>query len=178
MHTTNILFGVCYTMNSASSADDYIVLEFDMSKLEHNEKVIMVSNLTDDLKSLGISTEYTGRQSSNMYSAKLYKTTPIWPNVEVKNGHIVEKLTPVAVTDIQIGGNHYHSFAVQPFEFIYKNKIPYAEGSVIKSICRWVNKGNIEDLQKARHYIDLIIEQETQASEDTTVPNPLPSAGD
>ena len=178
MYTTNTLFDVCHTINSTSSADDSIVLEFDMSRLEHNEKVIMVSKLTDDLKSLGISTEYTGRQSTNMYSAKLYKTTPIWPSVRVEKGHIVENLEPAAASDIQIGGNHYRSFAVQPFEFIYRNKIPFAEGSVIKSICRWVNEGNIEDLQKARHYIDLIIEQETQGSEDTTGPSHLPSAGD
>lgn len=178
MYTAYFLLGVYRAIKFTSDNSDFAPFEFDMSGIDHREKAHMIADLTDDLSSLGISVEYTNKHSTDLYSARFYKSTPIWPNVEVKNGHIVENLEPAAASDIQIGGNHYRSFAVQPFEFIYRNKIPFAEGSVIKSICRWVNEGNIEDLQKARHYIDLIIEQETQGSEDTTGPSHLPSAGD
>jgi hypothetical protein len=62
--------------------------------------------------------------------------------------------------DVQVGGGHYKSYAIQPVEFIHKNKIPYIEGCAIKYLCRWREKGGVEDLKKARHYIDLLIEME------------------
>ncbi len=62
--------------------------------------------------------------------------------------------------DVQIGGGHYKSYAIQPVEFIHKNKIPYIEGCAIKYLCRWREKGGIEDLKKARHYIELLIDLE------------------
>jgi hypothetical protein len=65
--------------------------------------------------------------------------------------------------DVQIGGQHYKSYAIQPVEFIHKNKIPYIEGCCIKYLCRWREKGGIEDLKKARHYIELLIDLEEHA---------------
>ena len=66
----------------------------------------------------------------------------------------------MSARDEQIGGGHYKGMAIQPFEFITKNGIGYAEGCVIKYVCRWRNKNGVEDLKKARHYLDLLIEQE------------------
>lgn len=60
----------------------------------------------------------------------------------------------------QEGGNHYKDLAIQPVEFIHANKIPYMEGNVIKYVTRWRSKNGINDLRKARHYIDLLIELE------------------
>lgn len=62
----------------------------------------------------------------------------------------------------QIGGNHYKDMVVQPLEFIVKNEIPFLEGNVIKYVVRWTRKNGIEDLKKARHYLDLLIEMEEQ----------------
>jgi hypothetical protein len=67
--------------------------------------------------------------------------------------------------DVQIGGWHYKSYAIQPVEFIHKNKIPYIEGCAIKYLCRWREKGGIEDLRKVKHYIDLLIEMEASYGE-------------
>lgn len=61
----------------------------------------------------------------------------------------------------QVAGTHYKSMAIQPFEYIHKNGIGFAEGSVIKYVSRWRSKGGIDDLRKARHFIDLLIESET-----------------
>ena len=58
----------------------------------------------------------------------------------------------------QEGGNHYKGMAIQPVEYIYKNGIGYLEGNVIKYISRWKSKNGVEDLEKAKHYIDLLIE--------------------
>ena len=60
----------------------------------------------------------------------------------------------------QIGGNHYSRFKVQPSKFINDNKLPFAEGNAIKYICRHTSKGEIKDLEKAKHYIDMIIERD------------------
>ena len=60
--------------------------------------------------------------------------------------------------DTQIGGEHYKNYAVQPVEFITKNKLGFLEGCVIKRICRYEDKNGLEDLKKAKHEIDLLIE--------------------
>ena len=62
--------------------------------------------------------------------------------------------------NVQVGGEHYKKFAIQPVEYIHANGIGYFEGNVIKYVTRWRNKGGIADLLKARHYIDLLIELE------------------
>ena len=63
----------------------------------------------------------------------------------------------------QIGGDHYKNMAIQPVEFIHKNGIGFIEGCVIKYVCRWREKGGVDDLRKARHFIDLLIEMEAKA---------------
>lgn len=60
----------------------------------------------------------------------------------------------------QEGGAHYKNMAIQPVEYIYANGIGYMEGSVIKYVSRWKAKNGVEDLKKARHFIDLLIELE------------------
>ena len=60
----------------------------------------------------------------------------------------------------QVGGGHYKSLVIQPVEYIHKNGIGYFEGNVIKYVTRWRDKGGIADLEKAKHYIDLLIELE------------------
>lgn len=66
----------------------------------------------------------------------------------------------MSARDDQIGGGHYKDMAIQPFEFITRNGLTYGEGCVIKYVCRWKKKNGLEDLKKARHYLDLIIETE------------------
>ena len=60
----------------------------------------------------------------------------------------------------QIGGDHYSRFKVQPSKFINDNKLLFAEGNAIKYICRHTHKGGKQDLLKAKHYIDMIIERD------------------
>ena len=63
----------------------------------------------------------------------------------------------------QEGGDHYKALKIQPIEYIHANGIPFAEGCVIKYVSRWRNKGGIKDLEKAKHFIELLIELETKA---------------
>ena len=62
--------------------------------------------------------------------------------------------------DKQVGGDHYQNMKIQPAEFINKNQMKFAEGNAIKYICRHINKGGEQDLEKAKHYIDMIIERD------------------
>jgi hypothetical protein len=62
----------------------------------------------------------------------------------------------------QEGGDHYKKLKIQPIEYIHANGIPFAEGCAIKYLTRWRDKGGVEDLKKARHFIDLLIELETR----------------
>lgn len=66
--------------------------------------------------------------------------------------------------EVQIGGEHYKIYKIQPTEFIHTNSIPFIEGNIIKYVLRHKNKNGIEDLKKARHYIDLLIKYEYETS--------------
>ena len=60
----------------------------------------------------------------------------------------------------QIGGTHYKRMKIQPSKFVIENKLLFAEGNVIKYICRHPYKGGKEDLEKAIHFIEMIIERD------------------
>ena len=60
----------------------------------------------------------------------------------------------------QIGGSHYKNMKIQPSKFINDNNLLFAEGNAIKYICRHAHKGGKEDLKKAIHYIEMIIERD------------------
>jgi hypothetical protein len=55
---------------------------------------------------------------------------------------------------------HYANNEIEPIDYIIANKLTYCEGNVVKYITRWRGKGGIEDLKKAKQYIDFIIEKE------------------
>lgn len=62
--------------------------------------------------------------------------------------------------DTQVGGDHYTSMVLQPVDYIHANRMPFIEGCVIKYISRWRSKNGVADLEKARHFIDILIEKE------------------
>ena len=71
----------------------------------------------------------------------------------------------MAANDVQHGGDHYKTKAIQPWDFIISNNIGFLEVNAIKYLCRWRDKGGIQDLEKARHYIDKLIEVERAKAE-------------
>ena len=60
----------------------------------------------------------------------------------------------------QVAGSHYINFKILPSKFINDNKILFAEGNAIKYICRHSYKGKKEDIMKAIHYLEMIIERD------------------
>lgn len=66
--------------------------------------------------------------------------------------------------ETQIGGDHYKAKSIQPWDFIAANQLGYFEGNIVKYVSRWRDKGGINDLKKARHYLDKLIELEDNQS--------------
>ena len=64
--------------------------------------------------------------------------------------------------DIQIGGSHYKDLKIQPIDYILGNQLGYCEANVVKYVSRWQSKGGIDDLRKAKHYIDFLIAHEVK----------------
>ena len=67
----------------------------------------------------------------------------------------------------QVGGKHYRKMKIQPAEFINENKLLFAEGNAIKYICRHSSKGKAQDIKKAIHYLQMILERDYDA--DTSI---------
>ena len=63
----------------------------------------------------------------------------------------------MSVNDTQIGGSHYQK-KIQTWDYIAVNGLGYLEGNVIKYVSRYKEKNGVEDLKKARHYLDKLIE--------------------
>ena len=68
----------------------------------------------------------------------------------------------MSANDTQVAGNHYKGKAIQPWDYIMANNLGYLEGNIVKYVSRWRDKGGIEDLRKARHYLDKLIEVEME----------------
>jgi len=58
----------------------------------------------------------------------------------------------------QVGGSHYKDLAIQPIEYIHANHLSYLEGNAVKYITRHQSKGGAQDIQKAIHYLEMILE--------------------
>lgn len=64
----------------------------------------------------------------------------------------------MSANDIQIAGSHYKAKAIQPWDYIASNELGYFEGNIVKYVSRWREKGGVDDLRKARHYLEKLIE--------------------
>ncbi len=78
----------------------------------------------------------------------------IYPDHPNANVEYIESL------NYQEGGTHYKKYAIQPIEYIHANKLDFFQGSVVKYITRFRDKNGLEDLKKAKHFIDLLINLE------------------
>ena len=65
-----------------------------------------------------------------------------------------------SVWDKQHGGSHYQKFKIQPSKFVVENELLFPEGCAIKYICRRRLKGKKEDILKAIHFLEMILERD------------------
>ena len=96
--------------------------------------------------------------ASYVYALRKAEAKPKWQakTVIVKDAAVSE---PVAATplDVQVGGDHYKGMKIQPIEFILANGLGFLEGCIVKRVSRWKMKGGVEDLEKIKHEVDLLI---------------------
>lgn len=71
-----------------------------------------------------------------------------------------EVMNNIPVNPVTTDPRHYNKLRIEPWDFIQQNKLDFFEGNVVKYICRWKNKGGVDDLRKAITYIEKIIEGE------------------
>lgn len=93
-----------------------------------------------------------------------------WPLFIEGDNQVVAKLRSLDDTgfmlevpkalDTQEGGDHYKNLPIQPVEYIHANKIPYLDGNVIKYVTRHRNKNGAQDIKKAIHYLQMILDLE------------------
>lgn len=136
-----------------------------MNKAEKIKKMLRAgATVKDIVKKLKVSNSYVYLvKGQKVFELKPYpnKVADAYFDPEMTNEHppapLPETLDPLKV---QVGGNHYKDMPIQPVEFIHANGIPYIEGAVIKYVCRWRNKNGLDDLQKALHFIELLMQLE------------------
>lgn len=64
--------------------------------------------------------------------------------------------------DVQVAGTHYKDKAIQPWDYIVANDLGYLEGNIVKYVSRWKDKGGVDDLRKAQHYLTKLIETQVK----------------
>ena len=94
--------------------------------------------------------------AKGIYSSNFGKPMPL--------GTTSDRNTPFpkapSALGVQEGGEHYRSGSIQPIEFIHANNLGFMEGNVVKYVTRHLDKNGAEDLKKAKHYIELLLELE------------------
>ena len=71
--------------------------------------------------------------------------------------------------------SHYQELKIQPVTYAMMNNLGFAEGNVVKYISRYKKKGGLQDLRKARHYIELLIQTYEEPNRPTTYTDDAPT---
>jgi hypothetical protein len=87
------------------------------------------------------------------------------PNIPSTQKVIHRQIQMTTANQTQIGGNHYKAKSIQPWDYIAANQLGYFEGNIIKYVSRWKDKGGVNDLRKARHYLDKLIEMQVNLND-------------
>jgi hypothetical protein len=69
---------------------------------------------------------------------------------------------PRLANEEQVGGEHYKNKAIQPWDYIVSNNLGYLEGCVVKYVSRYKEKGGMQDLEKAAHYLQKLMEVQSE----------------
>lgn len=76
----------------------------------------------------------------------------------------------MSVNNIQHGGTHYKKYGeLQPWDVVLKWELGYLEGTALKYIARWKDKGGVEDIKKAIHFLQKLVEVEEAKHKQTTL---------
>jgi hypothetical protein len=97
---------------------------------------------------------------SNSINGRCHPTNDTaWDILLIEEDSITEA-SPTSTLEFQVGGDHYKNLAIQPVIFCERNNLSACESSVVKYVCRHRAKGGRKDLEKAIHYLQILIEEE------------------
>lgn len=88
----------------------------------------------------------------------------VWPSKYMLEEYDRTNGDDMSALDKQVDGDHYKNQAIQPVEYIHANNLDFFEGNVVKYVTRWRNKNGLADLEKAKHYIELLMQLESDES--------------
>lgn len=71
----------------------------------------------------------------------------------------------MSALEIQVGGTHYSKLSIQPMEYSMVNNLDACQHTIIKYVTRFRDKGGVQDLEKAKHVIDMLIEFESRGKQ-------------
>lgn len=114
-----------------------------------------------DQYSEGTICEITDKDYEGFYEAKFPDGTHWWVGGRMCEINHIQQYESTSALDTQVGGGHYKDLKIQPVEYILANDIGFVEGSIIKYVTRWKDKNGVEDLKKARHLLDILIEEQS-----------------
>ena len=89
-------------------------------------------------------------------NADCYCTLPLGH----EGAHLFKQISETPAMSAQVGGDHYKNLPIQPVEFCQKNRFGCCESAAIKYISRHRGKNGAEDIRKAIHYLELLLEIE------------------
>ena len=75
----------------------------------------------------------------------------------------------MTASETQVGGTHYKDMPIQPSEYIHRNGLGFMAGNIVKYVTRYKSKGGKQDLEKAAHYLQILIAMEYPEA----VPEPI-----
>lgn len=81
------------------------------------------------------------------------------PNIYTIPKELKEKDTNNPLS-VQVGGDHYKKYKIQPLEYAHANNLDMFQGSIVKYITRFRDKNGKQDLEKIKHFVDVLIELE------------------
>ena len=90
-------------------------------------------------------------------NAPKHPPTPVPSDWDAVRPDIAEPNDATDPLKYQVGGDHYTKMKIQPIEYIHANKMDFMDGCIVGYISRWRDKGGVQDLQKIKQFVDLII---------------------
>ena len=102
--------------------------------------------------------EFVKRWNERIHSETNATTPPAQQELHAEETKPIQQ--EVKATDTQVGGNHYTKLAIQPMRYSMENRLDALQHTIIKYVTRFRDKNGIEDLEKAKHCIDMLIEFE------------------
>ena len=147
-----------FTVSEISRGQHKTIVTRDEFMKRWNERIHSATNATTPPAQQEANAEETKpiqQENINAYE---------WPN-KLKLScspmdRLLNELEKQSATDTQVGGNHYTKLAIQPMQYSMENGLDALQHTVIKYVTRFRDKNGIEDLEKAKHCIDMLIEFE------------------